>query len=203
MAGRLPLTVATSQIVAAATTNRPQAISRPDRGADHRTSTGLVANSNTARVSVISNAEKRAIRQGETEIVPRVSDLYALSASTAGKIEIEYSGEERKEEDVIDRLLSRAIVGTFDRYFRIHDLRSIVEHFESGWGVQVGDGVPAEEYLECVLVIPGLQFGVRTLGGVESPGFIAAASEFIFEGLHLNQRLNKEREGGRFTYRAA
>jgi magnesium chelatase subunit I len=153
--------------------------------------------------TVISNAEKRAVRQGDSEIVPRVSDLYALSASTAGKIEIEYSGEERKEEDVIERLLSRAIVSTFDRYFRLHDLRSIVGHFESGWGVQVGDGVPAEEYLECVLVIPGLQYGVRALGGIESPGFIAAASEFIFEGLHLHQRLNKEREGGRFTYRAA
>ena len=44
--------------------------------------------------------------------------------------------------------------------------------------------------------------GIRILGGVESPGFIAAATEFVLEGLHLHQRLNKEQEGGRFTYRA-
>src|SRR5208282_3939347 len=37
--------------------------------------------------SAISNAEKRAIRNGENEIVPRLSDLHSLYASTAGKIE--------------------------------------------------------------------------------------------------------------------
>src|SRR5207237_957506 len=37
--------------------------------------------------SVLSNAEKRAVRNGESEIVPRLSDLHALHASTAGKIE--------------------------------------------------------------------------------------------------------------------
>jgi magnesium chelatase subunit I len=153
--------------------------------------------------SVISNAEKRAVRQRQNEIVPRPSDLYALFASTAGKIEIEYSGEERKEEEVIERLLQRAIVKVFDKYFHVDELRSVVAYFEAGWGVQVGDAVPADEYLECVLAIPGLQQGLRVLGGIESPGFIAAASEFIFEGLHLHQRLNKERAGGRFTYRAA
>ncbi len=42
--------------------------------------------------SVLSNAEKRAVRLGEKEIVPRVSDLHALFASTAGKIELEYMG---------------------------------------------------------------------------------------------------------------
>ena len=43
--------------------------------------------------SVLSNAEKRALRLGEKEIVPRVSDLHALFASTSGKIELEYSGK--------------------------------------------------------------------------------------------------------------
>ena len=37
--------------------------------------------------SVISNAEKRAVRLGESEIVPRLTDLHAIFASTAGKIE--------------------------------------------------------------------------------------------------------------------
>ena len=50
--------------------------------------------------------------------------------------------------------------------------------------------------------IPGLRDGIRRLGGVESPGFIAAATEFILEGLHLHQKLNKDRDGGRYTYRA-
>jgi magnesium chelatase subunit I len=152
--------------------------------------------------SLISNAEKRAVRLGEREIVPRVSDLHALVASTVGKIELEYAGEEKKADELVDRLVGRAILKVFDRRLRPDDLRPIVEYFDKGWGVEVSDQMRAEEYLEGVGTIPGLRDAVRALGGVESPGFIAAATEFLLEGLHLHQKLNKDREGGRHTYRA-
>jgi magnesium chelatase subunit I len=45
--------------------------------------------------SVIANAEKRAVRCSEREIVPRITDLHAVLASTAGKIELEDAGEEK------------------------------------------------------------------------------------------------------------
>jgi len=152
--------------------------------------------------SLISNAEKRAVRLGEREIVPRVSDLHALVASTVGKIELEYAGEEKKGEDLIDRLLNRAVLKVFDRHLKTEDLKEVAAYFEKGWGVEVSDMMTSEEYLDGVRAIPGLQDGIRILGGVESPGFIAAATEFILEGLHLHQKLNKDREGGRYTYRA-
>src|SRR5579871_5407941 len=57
--------------------------------------------------SLIANAEKRAVRTGEREIVPRLTDLHAILASTAGKIELEYAGEEKKEDDLVDRLINR------------------------------------------------------------------------------------------------
>ena len=84
-----------------------------------------------------------------------------------------------------------------------HDLKRVVAYFEAGGGVEVSDQMPAEEYLEGLRAIPGLDDGVRRLGGVESPGFIAAASELIFEGLHVHQKLNKDRAGGRYAYRAS
>jgi magnesium chelatase subunit I len=152
--------------------------------------------------SIICNAEKRAVRLGEREIVPRISDLHALVASTAGKIELEYAGEEKKGEDLIDRLLNRAVLKVFDKWLNVDDLKDVIAYFEKGWGVEVSDMMPAEEYLDGVRAIPGLREGIRVLGGVESPGFIAASTEFIFEGLHLHQKLNKNREGGRYTYRA-
>src|SRR3989304_5668374 len=89
--------------------------------------------------SLISNAEKRAIRLGEREIVPRVSDLHALVASTVGKIELEYAGEEKKGEELVDRLVGRAIAKVFDRRLRPDDLRAVVEYFDKGWGVEVSD----------------------------------------------------------------
>ena len=142
------------------------------------------------------------MRSREREIVPRLSDLHAVLASTAGKIEIEYAGEEKKGEELIERLLNRAVLAVFDRWLTVEDLAPVVAHFEAGWGVEVSDRMPAAEYLEGVQKIPGLREAVRRLGPFESPGFIAAATEFVLEGLHLHQKLNKDRDGGRWAYRA-
>jgi len=152
--------------------------------------------------SLISNAEKRAVRLSESEIVPRLSDLHALMASTAGKIELEYAGEDKNGHELVERLMSRAVLKVFDKWLRGDELKRIVEYFEHGGGVEVSDLMPAEEYLEGVRAIPGLLDNIRCLGSVESPGFIAAATELILEGLHLHQRLNRDREGGRYSYHA-
>ncbi|HSD10977.1 MAG TPA: magnesium chelatase [Candidatus Binatia bacterium] len=152
--------------------------------------------------SILSNAEKRALRLHEPEIVPRLSDLPSLFASTAGKIEVEYVGEDVKEEEVIERLLNRAVLKVFDKYVKVEDLKKAIEYFEQGWGVEVSDTMPSEDYREGIRAIPGLREGILTLGSFESPGLMAAAAEFLLEGLHLHQKLNKEQEGGRYVYRA-
>jgi magnesium chelatase subunit I len=152
--------------------------------------------------SAISNAEKRAVRNGENEIVPRLSDLHSLYASTAGKIELEYVGEDKKQEDLIERLINRAVMKVFDRYLKVDELKKIVGYFDQGWGVEVSDSAPASEYLEPLREIPELREAINALGPMESPGLMAAATEFIFEGLHLHQKLNKDRQGGRYSYHA-
>jgi len=152
--------------------------------------------------TLLSNAEKRAVRTGEREIVPRLTDFHALLASTAGKIELEYAGEDKKEEELIERLINRAVLQVWDKYLKVEALRRVIEHFEAGWGVEVSDQMRAEEYLEGIRQIPGLREGVALLGTFESPGLMAAAIEFVLEGLHLHQKLNKDHEGGRYSYRA-
>jgi magnesium chelatase subunit I len=145
--------------------------------------------------SLISNAEKRSLRCKENDIVPRVSDLHALMASTAGKIEMEYVGEEKKE-----KLINRSIVKVFDQHFSLNSLQKVIEYFNSGWGVEVSDQMAADDYLEGIKEIPGLKEAIKTLGIQESPALMASATEFVLEGLHLHQKLNKEMEGGRVTY---
>lgn len=152
--------------------------------------------------SVMSNAEKRAVINGENEIVPRLSDLHSAYASTAGKLELEYVGEDKKEEDLIERLMNRAVLKIFDHHMKVDDLKRVIAYFEEGWGVEVSDRSPSAEYLDALREVPGLREAVNQLGAFESPGLMAAASEFIFEGLHLHQKLNKERHGGRFAYHA-
>src|SRR5215469_579734 len=152
--------------------------------------------------SVLSNAEKRAVRNGDNEIVPRISDLHSVYASTAGKIELEYVGEDKKEDDLIERLINRAVLKVFDRYLKLDDLKKVISYFEGGWGVEVSDRAPSSEYTEPLRVVIGLREAIAMLGPFETPGLMAAASEFIFEGLHLHQKLNKDRQGGRFAYHA-
>ena len=153
--------------------------------------------------TLVSNAEKRAVRTGEPEIVPRLSDLPSVAASTIGKIELEYAGEDKGAGDLVERLISRAIVKVWDTYLTLESCERIVSHFEAGWGVEVSDRMRADEYQEGLRQIPGLQEVVaRLVGPVESPGLLAAATELVLEGLHLHQKLNRDREGGRSSYRA-
>jgi magnesium chelatase subunit I len=150
--------------------------------------------------SLISNAEKRALRCKETEIVPRVSDLHALLASTSGKIEMEYVGEDKKEDELVEKLINRSILKVFDQHFTLNSLQKVVEYFNSGWGVEVSDQMASQDYLEDIKQIPGLKEAIRSLKIQESPSLMASATEFVLEGLHLHQKLNKEIQGGRVTY---
>lgn len=150
--------------------------------------------------SLISNAEKRALRCKENDIVPRVSDLHSLLASTNGKIEMEYAGEDRKEEELVEKLLNRSIVKVFDQYFSLNALQKVIEYFNQGWGIEVSDTMASQDYLEDIKQVPGLKEAIRTLGIPESPSLMASATEFVLEGLHLHQKLNKEVEGGRAHY---
>jgi magnesium chelatase subunit I len=152
--------------------------------------------------TLLANAEKRAVRCGESEIVPRPSDLHAVCASMTGKIELEYGGEARTEAEVVERLLGRAVRAVWDRYLTVEALRSVVGYFEGGWGVEVSDTMAAEEYREGLQQIPGLRDAIESIGSFESPGLMAAALEFVLEGLHGHQRLNKDRSGGRGTFHA-
>jgi magnesium chelatase subunit I len=151
--------------------------------------------------NLVSNALKRALRIGETTVVPRISDLPAVVASTAGKIELESVGEV-SEERVIDRLIQRAVLNVFNRTFAIAEFESLLGAFQRGATMHVSSTLPSQEYVKQALQIPGMKGAVAKLGATGSPAAIAAAVEFILEGLHLNRKLNKERGETRSTFRA-
>src|SRR5688572_547178 len=143
--------------------------------------------------TVSANAIKRAVRLGERQAAPRVSDLPALVASTAGKIELETLSDEMPEERVVDRLLTRAVSNVFGRSLDIDELDEVVEAFEAGMVVETGEQVRSAQYVAVMKETPGLASAVKALGADESPAQVASAVEFILEGLHVNRRLNKDR----------
>src|SRR5690348_11102448 len=71
----------------------------------------------SAMENVISNAERRAIRNGEKTVVPRISDIYAAMPAITGKLELEYEGEMKGADTVARELIRSAIAGTYDQYF--------------------------------------------------------------------------------------
>jgi magnesium chelatase subunit I len=148
--------------------------------------------------TLLANAVRRALRVGEQEAVPRISDLEALEASSAGKLELEYAGVDRSEGQVVGDLLKRAVKVVFDERVPLEGVASVIESFEQGWKVEVSQSMLAPEYLVGLDEIAGLREAAARLAGGDSPERMAAAIEFVLEGLHLSNRLNK-RVGERGT----
>jgi magnesium chelatase subunit I len=145
-------------------------------------------------------AVRRALRTGEAEAVPRISDLPALLASSTGKLELEYAGAERSETDVVEELVRRAVRVVFDDRVPVEGVASVVEAFQQGWKVEVSAEMPSSEYLEGLEEIPGLREAARRLAGGDSPAGMASAIELVLEGLHLHNRLNKNAADGGMRY---
>ena len=150
--------------------------------------------------NVMSNAVRRAIRLKERQAVPRISDLSAVIASTAGKIELDTIGEVR-EDTVIEKLVRQAINAVFRQYFEVSEFEQLVAGFEKGLSVRASDTQAAMEYVNQMARVGGLKAAVAKLSAHGSPGTVAAAVEFILEGLHVNKRLNKDEIAGQTRYR--
>jgi magnesium chelatase subunit I len=147
-----------------------------------------------------ANATRRALRHGERDVVPRVSDLDALAASTAGKVEIE-TLEEGRDEQIVENLVKAAVLTVFKGRFTPDKLREVINGFEEGLIVHAGEDVSSADYAELLSRLGALREPVRTLTDDESPAAVASAVEFVLEGLHLSKRLNKDAVGARATYR--
>jgi len=156
--------------------------------------------------AMAASAIRRALRSGETVAVPRVSDLDALTASMAGKVEVDSIDEDRDGE-ILDRIVRAAVLGVFREVVPGELHRGVVEAFEEHDGVSVGEAVGSAAYAEVALEIPALATAVAVLLGDEPdgsdppPALVASAVELVLEGLHLSKRLNKVTTGSGSRYR--
>ncbi|MBV9042732.1 MAG: sigma 54-interacting transcriptional regulator [Acidimicrobiia bacterium] len=150
--------------------------------------------------TMIANATRRALRLGEPDVVPRISDLEALASSTAGKVEIE-TLEEGREETVVQNLFKAAVLTVFKERCPIDQFRDVLSAFSEGSIVHAGDDIPSSAYVDILGTVPAMRSSVVELAGSETPAAIASAVEFVLEGLHLSKRLNKDAVGTKATYR--
>jgi magnesium chelatase subunit I len=151
--------------------------------------------------TMVANALRRALRNGEQEAVPRVSDLEALVASTSGKVEIE-TLDDGRDDRVLERVVKASVLEVFRARVRPELLGEVVGAFDDGRVVHVGEDVASSEYAGLLSSLPELRGVLAELGVGETPAGVASAVEFVLEGLHLTKRLNKDAVDGRATYRA-
>lgn len=156
-----------------------------------------VANHETLTAAAL----RRALRLGEPDAAPRVSDLAALESSTLGKVEVE-ALEEGEDLEVLGELIDKAVRDTFREHVPQEGLPEVVGRFAEGGSIETGAAVASADYVRFVAECPPLARVVEGLAGSEArPSVVASAVELVLEGLHLSRRLNKsESDAGLSTY---
>src|SRR5262245_57462771 len=146
---------------------------------------------------VVANAERRALANNESVVVPRVTDLYAALPSITGKFELEYEGELRGAEQVARDLIRSAVGTVFTELFDRIDTRSVVEWFDLGGWLPVTDLTAADDVVRQARGVQGLHELSQHAGlpaGASAP-LSASAIEFVLEGLYAQKKIGRSEEG--------
>ncbi|HEY1579586.1 MAG TPA: magnesium chelatase [Terracidiphilus sp.] len=147
---------------------------------------------------VVSNAERRALVNGETLAVPRISDIYAALPGITGKLELEYEGEMRGADTVVRELIRTAVGKIYDRYFGDVNTQQIEQWFNLGGTVKLDDNQASSAALADLKKIQGLFEKLTPLqvnASDDAPRAVAAA-EFLLEGLVAHRKLSRSEERG-------
>src|SRR5256886_987222 len=147
---------------------------------------------------VVSNAERRALANGEGTVAPRVTDIYAALPSITGKFELEYEGELRGAEQVARDLIRLAVGSVFTGVFDGVDTRTVVEWFDLGGSLPLGDSTSADDVIAQTRSVQGLRELAERTGlakGAPAP-LVASAIDFVLEGLYAQKKIGRSDERG-------
>ena len=151
-----------------------------------------------AAETVAASARHRSAVLGEDEAVARVVDLGNVIDVLRGKLEFE-SGEEGREQAVLEHLLRRATADTAQKLLGGIDVGPIVAAVEHGSPVTTGERVSAREVLAALPEVPAVAKIQQRLGAT-TEGQRAAAIELALEALYLAKRIDKVSGDGETVY---
>jgi magnesium chelatase subunit I len=151
-----------------------------------------------AAETVAASARHRAAIIGEDDPVARVVDLATVIDVLRGKLEFE-TGEEGREQAVLEHLLRRATADTAQRLLGGIDVGPVVAAVEEGSPVTTGERVSAKDVLAALPALPALDAVAARLGA-RSVGERAAAVELALEALYLAKRIDKVTGEGETVY---
>ena len=151
-----------------------------------------------AAETVAASARHRGALLGEDEPVARVVDLGTVIDVLRGKLEFE-SGEEGREQAVLEHLLRRATADTAQKSLGGIDVAPLLAAVEAGSAVTTGEQVPAMDVRAALPGLPVIDTIAERLGA-RTDGERAAALELALEALYLAKKLDKTTGEGETVY---
>ncbi len=166
----------------------------------------------SARVSIsayenmISNIERRATRNKDNDLFPRLCDFYAIIPAVTGKIELVYEGEQEGPATVAHLLIGQAINATFLSHFPKpvkgkqdpdkpeidNPYEGIIDFFSTGRKLEMSDELPFDEYKKRLEEVAGLRQVVKQYFDTDDEREMLFRMELVLEALHQNSIIARE-----------
>jgi len=152
----------------------------------------------SAMENVVSNAERRALMNREDVAVARVTDVYAALPSITGKFELEYEGELKGAEAIAREIIRAAVANVADGYLAHLETRRVIEWFDLGGSLQLGDTMSTADVLKHAHDVQGLVELARAAGIPKnaSEAMLASGIDFVLEGLYATKKISRSEERG-------
>lgn len=166
----------------------------------------------SARVSIsayesfLSNIERRAMRNGDDDYYPRMTDIYSIVPAVAGKIELVYEGEQEGSALVAMNLIGKAIDKVFADHFPkpsrdkpspdlpppINPYEAVLDFFSGGRILELSDEICFDQYKSLLKSLPGLESIVRSHFNTDDERDLLLRMELVLEGLHHNNVIARQ-----------
>ncbi|WP_298154015.1 AAA family ATPase [Flavobacterium sp.] len=157
----------------------------------------------TAYENLLSTAERRALRNGESNTTVRLSDFMGIVPSITGKVELVYEGEQEGAAAVAENLIGSAIKTFFPGYFpKIEKLEKsneknaysdLAEWFFTESGFEIPDECSDEAYHKLLDAVPPLEALLKKYHADLPKEERYFMMEFLLWGLAEYNKLSKDR----------
>jgi magnesium chelatase subunit I len=175
---------------------------------------GVSARMNIALFETLQSAvERRQLLTDEERGIVRMCDFYLALPAISGKIELVFKGEQEGLTSVSQYIVGKGIKEVFntlyspgyrpgsDRKINPEPFKDIISWFESGNSLDLEETMPAKQWLNALRQVAGLEALAREKLSPGDDLQLAAAMEFILEGLSLHYFISKKKGklGARFV----
>lgn len=157
----------------------------------------------TAYENLLSTAERRTLKSGDTKTLLRFGDFLGIVPAITGKVELVYEGEEEGAAGVALQLIGDAVKTLFSNYFpKIEKLQrpdettpydDLVEWFFEQSGFELSDDLSDDEYKERLDTVPPLNELIRKYQPEAKKEDLYFLKEFVLWALVEYKKLSKHR----------